>query len=71
MSREINRHTWICNANANITISELCATQVKCLFQAFERSELDVAEALGLMLDLVFNDAHIRDFTTGKEVFNV
>jgi hypothetical protein len=49
----------------------LSGVEFESLLQAIERSELDIAEALWLALNLVLDNAYITNFAASKEVFDV
>jgi hypothetical protein len=64
-------HTGLSNADADVSALELGAGKVESLLQAIEGAELDVAETLGLAVELVLDDADVGDLAAGKEVGDV
>lgn len=71
MSMSGTVHTGLSNADADVSALELRAGEVEGLLQAIECAELDVAEALGLAVELVLDDAHVGDLAAGEEVGDV
>lgn len=63
--------TGLGDADAHVAALELGAGQVESLLQAVERAKLDVAEALGLAVELVLDDAHVGDLAVGEEVVDI
>ena len=63
--------TWFGDADADIAALELAAVQLERLLQPVERGVLDVAEALGLAVELVLDDSHVCDGAVAKELFNI
>lgn len=63
--------TWFGDANPDISALELRARQVKSLFQPFDTAKLDVAEALGLSVQLVLDNADVGDLAAAEKVVYV
>ncbi len=64
-------HTGLGDADPDISALERRAGQVESLLQAIERAELNIAESLGLAIQLVLNDAHVGDLASAEEVVDV
>lgn len=63
--------TRVCHADADVSSLELRVAKGESLLQAFDGAKLDVAEALGSVVELVLDDTNAGNFAAGKEVLNV
>jgi hypothetical protein len=64
-------HTRFSNANPDISALELRARQSESLLQALNRAKLNVTEAFRLAVQLVLDNAHVRDLALGEEVVDI
>lgn len=69
--RSKGRRTRLGDANADVAALELGTREVEGLLQAFDGAKLDVAEALGLAVKLVLDNAHVGDLAAAEEVVDV
>jgi hypothetical protein len=65
------RHTWVSNADSNVSSLELGSIESQCLFKPFQSSELCISEPLRLVELLVLNNSDIGYFAASKEIGNV
>ena len=65
------RLTGLSNADSDVTAHERGLCEGEGLLQAVNCGELDVAEALGLVVELVLNNANVGDLTSAEEGLNV
>jgi hypothetical protein len=63
--------TGLSNADSDVTAHERRLCKGEGLLQAFNCGELDVAEAFGLVVELVLNNANVGNLTSAKEGLNV
>ena len=64
-------HTGLRDADADVAALELGAGEVEGLLQTVERAELNVAESLGLAVQLVLDNAHIGNLAVSEEVVDI
>jgi hypothetical protein len=62
-----SRLTRLSDADSDVTAHELGLGEGECLLQAIDCGELDVAEALGLLVELVLDNADVGNFTVAEE----
>jgi hypothetical protein len=62
-----SRLTRLSDADSDVAAHELGLGEGECLLEAVNCGELDVAEALGLLVELVLDNADVGDFTVAEE----
>ena len=63
--------TRLSDADSDVAAHELGLGEGEGLLQAVNCGELNVAEALGLLIELVLNNADVGDFTVAEERLDV
>jgi hypothetical protein len=63
--------TRLSDADSDVAAHELGLSEGECLLQAVNCGELDVAEALGLVVELVLDNADVGDFAAAEERLDV
>lgn len=63
--------TWISDTDLDVSAHEWCLRLVQSCAQTFWGSELDVAEALWLAVDLVFHDSDGGDLAISEKLFDI
>ena len=64
-------HTWISNADSDVSCLELASGECKSLDQTLTGSELSITEALWLHVHLVLNDADVDAVAIGEEILDI
>lgn len=67
----IQEHTWICNADSDVTSLKLRAIESQSLLQSIQSTKLRIAKPLGLHLKLVFDDSDICAFAVSEKIGDI